>query len=193
MPPTQPPNRVYLSEHFCLEEFTKLNHHDIPTYTLGLLEDLCKAILEPLRAFLGCSIRITSGLRTPADTARLRAAGYHPSDTSDHYAGMAVPATSAATQRAFGAVYWASTGAADIVPIRGALWAWERLLPLLRPDGAILLPAGEIRVGQLIMEGGWLHVSNPVSAILQPRYARMRKVAPFLISEDGGATYRSAL
>ena len=62
-----------LSEHFVLAEFERsatatANGIDnrVPSQYVPALEQLCKTILEPLRAFAGQPIIISSGYRSPA-------------------------------------------------------------------------------------------------------------------------------
>ena len=61
-----------LSEHFSLSEFersataTKLGiDNSVPSQYIPALQQLCKEILEPLRAFTGQPIIISSGYRCP--------------------------------------------------------------------------------------------------------------------------------
>lgn len=56
-----------LSEHFYLEEFDK--DGAIPPACLPVLTDLCTQVLEPVRAFCGCPLEITSGYRPPLANA----------------------------------------------------------------------------------------------------------------------------
>ena len=64
---------IQLSEHFTLEEFEKSDvakahgiPNTVPTDYIPTLQQLCCTILEPLRAFTGQPIIITSGYRSSA-------------------------------------------------------------------------------------------------------------------------------
>jgi hypothetical protein len=62
-----------ITQHFTLEEFQRSSVADahgidntIPAQYIPTLEQLCRTILEPLRAFAGQPIIISSGYRSPA-------------------------------------------------------------------------------------------------------------------------------
>ena len=63
---------MQLSKHFSLSEFERsataakhgIDNH-VPSQYIPTLEQLCKEILEPLRAFAGQPIIISSGYRSP--------------------------------------------------------------------------------------------------------------------------------
>lgn len=152
----------------------------IPANSFKFLEQLCNKILEPIREFLNCSIKVTSGYRSIEDYSRLKKAGYHPSETSDHYAGTPIPLAS-------GKMYFDSVGAADIIPAIGAEKAFNILLAKTdREKGIINLPIGPVIFGQMIFESDsvskhWIHISNP-SPI---------KRQHVLVSLDGGKSYHA--
>lgn len=184
-----------LSENFYLREFTKLSELDITAIQKYLLKTLCKDVLQPIRNFLGCSIRVTSGLRTLEDMQRLKMAGYNPSDTSDHYFGATVPLLRARKIARFGGFYSYSVGAADIIPECGAEVAFGKLKRYFNPiTGEILLPNQIVKVGQLILEYGntyWMHASNPALLVYSKKFSqKFLKKSPFLISLDNGKTYQ---
>ena len=183
-----------LSEHFTVEEF---GLQDAPRIACFLYKRLADDILEPIRAFLDCPIRVTSGWRTPDDAARLAAAGYHPSETSDHFGGSPVAVRDAAKIQIYGRWFWASTGAADLVPALpgGAEKAFNLLLARARrPHPVLDLGAlGTIQVGQMIFErndhgSAWIHVSNPRGVIVAPELAEkcFPRRQPFLVSTANG-------
>ena len=81
-----------LSEHFCLDEFTKSStamKHGIkntpPQEAVDNLRALCQGCLEPLREALGLPVVITSGYRTKALNSMLA----HSSERSLHMLGQA--------------------------------------------------------------------------------------------------------
>ena len=71
-----------LSEHFTLAELTKTGTglaNIPPQAATALAQKLCQLLLEPIRAYLGSPIRITSGYRSPEVNAAVGGAA-----TSDH-------------------------------------------------------------------------------------------------------------
>ncbi len=184
-----------LSKNFYLSEFTKLSDSQVTPVQKFLLKALCNDILEPLRAFFSCPINVTSGMRTRDDYNRLKARGYHPSETSDHFFGEAVPLTRKSKIQKFGNFYSYSVGAADIVPACGADVAFDRLKDYISPiAGWVSFPQVNLRVGQLILEHGksyWLHVSNPATLVYSRQFAKeYLKRIHFLKSLDNGKTYQ---
>lgn len=86
---------MILSNHFTLEEFTASQMADklgidnslcvvSDTYIVSNLEMLCRFTLEPIRKFLGCPVRISSGYRCKRLNAEVGG-----SPTSDHRYGLA--------------------------------------------------------------------------------------------------------
>lgn len=86
---------MILSEHFILEEFTASETADklgidnslcvvSDTYIVSNLEMLCRFTLEPVRKFLGCPVRVSSGYR--CQRLNMEVGG---SPTSDHRYGLA--------------------------------------------------------------------------------------------------------
>lgn len=74
-----------LSEHFQLDEFVADADPVAPApATIEQLQDLCVLALEPLRAALGRSLRISSGYRSPAYNKKVGGA-----PGSQHCAGIA--------------------------------------------------------------------------------------------------------
>jgi len=186
---------MQLSTNFYLREFTKYPRIEIPPIKIFLLEALCQGILQPIRDFLRCPIKVTNGIRFDGDYERLIKAGYHPSETSDHGFQDCVSLTSHKKIARFGKEYAYSVGAADIVPACGAEVAFARMREFFEPITCELkLPAQNIEVGQMILEHGksyWLHVSNPATVIYDGLFVqRYLKKTPFLISLDNGKTYQ---
>lgn len=187
-----------LSEHFSFEEFSGRDHHYVTHIQMGMMDNLCRVILEPLRKFWGDkSITVASGLRYPSDINALRRKGYNPSETSDHLFGNVIKLRNADKVRRYGRYYAYSVGAADIVPSIGTEEAFQMIIPFLDTNNnAIKLPdVGAIRVGQFIFEkhgeSAWIHVSNPVDLIYSFKVAKeiTKHRKCFLQSLDGGKTY----
>lgn len=110
-----------LSEHFDLEEFDK--DGAIPEACLPVLSDLCNLVLEPVRAFCGGPLEITSGYRPPAANAEA-----HGQSNSEH-------------------IYTPAWAAADFVipnnnPSTRSVFDWMRNNPLL-PYHQLILEHGQ--------------------------------------------------
>jgi len=152
-----------------------------------ILVDVLAENLQVLRNAFGFPLRITSGVRTLDDYNRLKAAGYNPSETSDHNYGVAVP-TSGEKAKKFGPTYNFTAGAVDIVPIGSSV---EHLF-----DVAVSITrAGKAHFGQVILEMSgktqWVHLSNSYEYLFGKTTARFLGKAQFLTSDDGGKTYRT--
>jgi len=154
----QPSGNV--SPHFKYAEFTQSNFGEVRFNRLSefLLKRLCLNILEPIRFTFGHGINISSGIRDINIMNGLRAAGYHPSATTDHSFGDP-------EYNPFG------VGAADLVPIEGSceelfLTAWE-------------LRNRNVHFGQLLWERQgqreWVHISNPKTVLFTNRVADFLK------------------
>lgn len=183
-----------ISTNFLLSEFVP-DGREVSPIQVFMLQNLCIKILEPIRAFCKCSIKISNGMRFPSDINRLRKAGYNPSETSDHLFGNVVRVKSLPKKAKYGAYYAFSVGAADCIPSIGAKAVWEKVNPYFnKAEGTIELPTGKIKVGQFILEkrnGYWLHISNPASLIYSTKFdKRFLNRTPFLYSDDNGKTYK---
>jgi len=169
---------------------------DLPVLTRYLLLRLAEDVLQPLRNFFGCKIRVTNCLRWPSDYYVLLSRGWNPSLTSDHYAGLAVPTTTPEHKKRFGAYYTQSVGAADIVPECGVEKAWDAMRDVAGCNGAeIMAHKSRIVCGQVIYERSgtseWLHVSNPPSVVFSNEWVNLTfHRRPWLKSVDGGNTYQ---
>lgn len=86
---------MLLSNHFTLSEFTASETADklgidnslcvvYDAYIVSNLESLCRFTLEPIRNFLGCPVRVSSGYR--CERLNMEVGG---SPTSDHCNGLA--------------------------------------------------------------------------------------------------------
>jgi len=189
---------MQLSKNFSLKEFTKLPEQQLTPVQRFMLKSICEDVLQPIRDFLGCKIKVTSGLRTGRDRDRLRAAGYNVSETSDHDYGDTVPLNRTDKIARFGGYYSYSVGAADIMPACGAEAAFWKMRQYFNPvTGELNLPEQRVKVSQLILEHGrtyWIHVSNPTTLIYSEAFAqKFLKKNPFLISLDNGASYQSVI
>jgi peptidase M15-like protein len=91
-----------LSENFTLEEFSK--DGPIDPACIPILTRLCVEVLEPVRAYLGCPLEITSGNRPPLDNAEA-----HGQPNSEH---IYTPAWAAA-DFVFKAAEFSTRGAFD--------------------------------------------------------------------------------
>lgn len=189
---------LQISEHFNFEEFSNRDHHHVTPIQMGMMDNICRVILEPLRKFWGDKkIRVTDGLRYPSDINALRKRGYNPSETSDHLFGNVIKLRNAKKVQRFGRYYAYSVGAVDIVPEIGAEEAFQMIVPHIdRRNNAIKLPdIGVIRIGQFIFEKfgdtGWMHISNPVDLIYSFKVSKeiTKHRRCFLKSLDGGKTY----
>ena len=88
-----------ITQHFTLEEFQRSSVADahgidntIPAQYIPTLEQLCRTILEPLRAFAGQPIIISSGYRSP--TLNVKVGGVYASQhTLGEAADIALPKT----------------------------------------------------------------------------------------------------
>lgn len=86
-----------ITKHFTLEEFQRSSVADahgidntIPAQYIPTLEQLCRTILEPLRAFAGQPIIISSGYRSP--TLNVKVGGVYASQhTLGEAADIALP------------------------------------------------------------------------------------------------------
>lgn len=90
---------MILSPHFTLEEFQRSSvaqihgiDNTIPVQYIPTLQQLCHTILEPLRAFAGQPIIISSGYRSP--TLNIKVGGAYASQhTLGEAADIALPQT----------------------------------------------------------------------------------------------------
>jgi len=159
-------------------------------YQKFLVDNLAKN-LQVVRSAMpaGCSMRVSSGVRTADDFNRLQLQGYHPSETSDHYCGNVVKIDKSSNNyKKFGPLYFFSSGAADIVP---AGVDTEYLFKL----GVNLTKKNLCKFGQIILEEDtskatkWVHFSNDYSLIFSPDIVKFINRSQFLTTIDGGKTY----
>lgn len=136
------------------------------------------------------SIRITSGIRTLADYHRLQGMGYHPSPTSDHFCGLAVPIVDSVSKREkYGETYNFSVGAGDCIAHGMSQWDFFKLAMRCHRES-------KAHFGQIIYERHgkteWVHISNPYEKYFSDWITNWLGRKPFLKSLDGGKTYKVA-
>jgi len=145
-------------------------------------------MLQTIRNRLGVAVKINNGVRVAEDYNRLVAAGYSPSQTSDHYYGYPVTITDPLKVYKYGKLFTYSVGAVDF------------RAPTMPNDGVYeivksLIDAQKIKVGQLIHEYGsgmdWIHISNDPRRYYSDRFVTMYlDREKFLTSSDAGKTYQ---
>ncbi len=136
------------------------------------------------------SIHITSGVRTIADYYRLQGAGYHPSPTSDHFCGLAIPIVESSPKRKkFGETYNFSVGASDCVAKGMRQIDFFKLAMRCHRES-------KAHFGQVIYEkhknSEWVHLSNPYEEYFSHWMIDWLGRKPFLKSIDGGKNYKVA-
>lgn len=132
------------------------NLTDFSERTQGMVKAMAN-MLQGIRDRIGKPISINSGLRVAADYERLKAQGYNPSATSDHFFGQRIPLTAGTSAYAkYGAYHDLSVGACDIVCPSLDPIDFFNLLLKMRYDG-------ELMCGQLLLEKAntyWVHIAN---------------------------------
>lgn len=175
---------VKLSANFSSSEFGK----DLNDYQIALLKILASN-LQIVRDRLNSldvkkvknkdiTVSISSGVRTKADYERLKANGYNPSTTSDHFCGWAINAPKP------------TLGAVDVTFGNCKLSTLEIFKLIVAMN-----KAGETDFGQVIYEvsakgNPWIHLSNNPKAIYAPAIAKVVTRNQYMISEDNGKTYK---
>ena len=139
-----------------------------------MAKSLHDKILIPLLPVAGGYFEMVSGARTLEDIQRLKAQGYHPSDTSDHLFGLFPP----------------TAGASDVIPAVGCETFFAYICAHCdRSKGLITLPnESTVSVGQVIHEKNrtdWIHIANP-RRVFFPSAAGLPTL---LQSLDNGVTY----
>ena len=148
--------------------------------------------LQVVRSALprGDWLQITSGVRAPEDYDRLIRAGYRPSTTSDHNCGNAVKLTvNTKKYKKYGPTYNFSIGAADCVS--HTLNVHDLFLMACE-----LVKRNECRFGQVIYEKNpetgdeWVHFGADPTYYFSEKIVRFIGRLPFLVSLDGGESYK---
>ena len=179
-------SKLKLSQNFWLNEFTK---EDPTPFQLSLLKILAKNI-QTVRNKLNenvswrldqtkeIGVAINNGVRTAADYARLKAAGWKPSPDSDHMCGLS-PFSAKPT-----------LGAADTDYTNTNLSNTEIFKKIVEWS-----EQGVVNFGQIIHEyassgkSDWIHLATHWNDVFTDKVlANPRQ--HYLISDDGGATYK---
>ena len=173
-----------VAANFKLKEFTK---SEVTKYQLGMIKALARQ-LQILRCLINSvpefrkdpnkeiSITITSGVRTLDDYNRLKAKGYNPSATSDHFYGSK-PGT---------------LGAVDCVFSNLKVDLFDLFKYIVGRDAA-----GKVYFGQILYESNpktgstWIHLSNDSMWIFRDEYFReaYRRSMRYGYSKDNGKTF----
>ncbi len=176
-----------LSNNFSLWEFAPKGFPKDwkPTnpYQLFLIKLLATELQIVSDAINNSPIKITSGVRTKYDYNRLKKAGYYPSPTSDHYCGTPVCGE---TRKAkfFEGIYPFATGAVDIqVPNMKLDEVFNTIVKLQR--------SGKVSFGQIIYEGGWIHISNSMDNVLRGlrEGGILNHSGDIMVSSNSGKSY----
>ena len=176
--------------YFAPEEFKNFPRRPRPVQAY-LLEFLQRT-LNTIRGTIDSPIRITDCYRTLKKYESLKKRGYFPSATSDHFWAQVIPTIKKQNKIKYGPYFIYSAGAVDFVTPRFDInKCYDTIRKLHR--------RGTIKIGQAILESGggrrpWIHLSNPRQLIftsdLLYRVGAVKNT--FLISTDGGKTYKRA-
>lgn len=160
-------------------------------YQRMLLQNLAQN-LQIVRSAMpeNTSLHITSGLRAPADFARLKKAGYNPSPTSDHNFGNAVPLKiNTVKYKKYGPTYNFSVGAADSVPVEmETIDLFHLAIDLTKKK--------KCRFGQVIYEKNpatgaeWVHFGGDTEYVFSDEIVKFLNRIQFMESLDGGRSYK---
>jgi len=176
---------VKLSANFSSSEFGS-NLNDYQLALLKILAGNLQIVRDRLNSMdikkvktKDITISISSGVRNKADYDRLKANGYNPSATSDHFCGWAINAPKP------------TLGAADITVGNCKISLMEVFKLIVAMN-----KAGETDFGQVIYEvsakgNPWIHLSNSAKSIFIGKVAKTVTRTPYLISLDNGKTYKA--
>lgn len=177
---------INLTDNFKLSEFCdpkKVTDYQVALLTL-LAEEL-QLVRNMLQNYKSgdkpVTIKITSGLRTKADIARLKKQGYNPSENSDHLCGFQPNGLP-------------TLGAADIV-VSNCAMSMKEIALLIKSE----VEEERLSFGQVIYEKNpktgneWIHLGNdPVNIFtFTSNISSVIKRKPFLMSTDNGKTYKA--
>lgn len=183
-----------ITENFSYREFKPTGSLDtwVPTNQWQkMLIDRLASQLQIVRTRMpaGSSMKITMGVRTAGDYARLKASGFHPSETSDHYCGEVVSVDPQSPNfKKFGPMYFFSVGAADIVPVGMDI----ELFFKMSVDCSV---KGFADFGQIIFEHDpikgmkWVHFANNSASVFSPKIGSFLGREKYLVTTDGGKSY----
>lgn len=181
-----------VTEHFWWDEFRPNNEEKGWTpegYQKFLLKLLCEEV-ETVRVRMPPNswIKVTDGVRTVEDYVSLKARGYHPSPTSDHFFGKVIAGKAGSL---FEESYPFSCGAMDIQA--GGKMSTRELFGLFKR----YFQLGQLNLGQIIYEEkkgvAWIHVGNNLEHVMKKLAAEghiSNYATDFLQSLDGGKSYR---
>jgi len=149
---------------------------------------------QKIRGKLGHAMIITSGVRNPeVDFKRMKAKGYNPSYTSDHYFNypVKIPKTNHKFKR-YGSVYSLGVGAGDVVfPTTSIYEAFKFIVKMSEKR--------HVRFGQIIYErykrkngtlAEWIHFGNEPTLIFNPLLVKFFPRKRYLTSVNGGKSYQ---
>lgn len=177
---------IKLTENFMLSEFC--DPKNVNDYQVELLTVLANE-LQRVRNLLQnrksgtkpVTIKITSGVRTKADIARLKKQGYNPSENSDHLCGLQPNGLP-------------TLGAADITVSNCKLSMKEIALYIKDAVEHDLAYFGQVIYEKNPKTGNeWIHLGNDPDLIFSfsTNIASAIKRKKFLMSTDNGKTYRA--
>ena len=168
-----------LTKNFNLSEFTGTKN--VTEYQISLLQILANNLQiarDSAQQFVkkGCIsvvFKINNSVRYTDDVARLKAQGYNPSTTSDHFCGLQT-------------ICKPTIGAADVGILNASISLRELTAFFIDMD-----MKGLINFGQIIYEmgsaSGWIHFGNSPKLVFQEGIYCPR--TKYLMSLDNGKTY----
>lgn len=125
----------------------------IDQHTFTIIMNAVLTVFLPIRLAYGKSLILSSGIRSKKSYERLKAKGYNPAKTSDHFFGQDIDG------------YLLSAGAFDIVPAdKNTRSFFDFLLKHFnRKTNTLIFDNMSVRVGQILIEKGkvseWVHIS----------------------------------
>lgn len=175
-----------LTANFKLKEFTKSSISDYQVSMIKILAQQLQIIRDLMNNFAdwkidkakSISLNVSSGVRSAEDYERLKAAGYNPSASSDHFCGYQ-PNTKP------------TLGAADI--------QFSNLKASYQEVYASIVKwckEGKINFGQIILEHNpakgsyWIHFGNDPKLIYSEEVSKSISRNKFITSMDNGKTYK---
>lgn len=187
-----------ITENFSFWEFKPKNARKTWMPSSEYQKDMIRNLAESLQIVRSSMPRdawmqITSGVRSADDFERLKKAGYHPSETSDHNFGYAVPLSKGtAKYKKYGPTYNFAIGAADVVP-KGIKVTELFSIAMSRTK------AGLCHFGQVIYEKNpstgaeWVHFGADPRPFFSPHIIRFLNRVQFMQSLNGGKSYEVVL
>lgn len=172
------------SKYFALSEFEAAGFPVAPTPLEKFLLKNLVTILDPIREALGFPLHVNDCYRTEAKYQKLMLNGHHPSPTSDHFWGQAMP-TSPAQAPTYGPFFTMGVGAVDLGVGAADI---EAAFAKIR---ALKLPLGQCILEQSGPSSKWIHIANPKTLCYSQRVLDAVGLNPhkYMRSRDGGLTY----